>query len=96
MAIEQLNMCTPVQSPHRQSELSYIPEQHGAGQGGENIPYAGSLIAILQPALFNRPPQLVAKSETFRPFRFPRSDPLQDRMDSQNIRRELGVWMVSA
>jgi len=47
-----------------------MPEQHGAVQGGEDIPYGGSCVAILQPALLNGPPQFIGEPETFGPLRF--------------------------
>ena len=46
-----------------------------------NITYIGSCVAVLQPAQFNHPPQFIIESESSRPLRFVRSDPLCNRMD---------------
>jgi len=61
-----------------------------------NSSYIGSCVAVLQPTQFNNPPQFVVESELFSPLRFDRPDPLRNRMDSKNIRRELEVGVVPA
>jgi len=73
-----------------------VPERHSAVQAGENIIDPRPCVSVLQPAQLNNPPQLVAESESFRRLRFLRPNPFHDRVDGQNVRRELEVRMVSA
>jgi hypothetical protein len=78
------------------SETAHVPELRSLVQRIKDILYAGTGVAILQPASFNGPPQSVAESQAFRPLRFLWSNPLQDLIDDHNIRINLDVGMVSA
>ena len=64
--------------PRRVLELPHIPECCSVVQAGEDVFYPGPCVAIPQPAQLNGPPQFVAESKSFRPFRFHRSNPFQD------------------
>jgi len=79
-----------------QVRIPHIPGQHGVVQGEEYIIHPGTCVAILQPASFDGPPQSIAEPELFRPLWLARPNPLHDRVDDQNIRRDLKVGVVSA
>ena len=51
-------------------ELSHVPERRGVVQAGEDIFYAGSCVAVLQPAQLDRPPQVIVQSKPPRLLRF--------------------------
>ena len=78
------------------SAVFHIPESHGVLQTRKDILHARPCIAVLQPAQLNHRPQLVAEPKPFRLLRFPRPNPLHDRISGHNIRRELKVGVVPA
>ena len=80
---------------YHELELSYLPECRSIIQAGENFFYPGPCISILQPTKLDGPPQFVTEAEARRPLRFLRSDSPHDRIDNQDIRRNLKVGMVS-
>ena len=80
----------------RELELSHIPERRSVVQAGNDILHAGPRVAILQPTQLDNPPQLVAEPEAHRSLRFLWSNPLHDRIDDQNVRRNLEEGVVSA
>ena len=61
-----------------------------------DIHYVRSCVAVLQPAPFNSPPQVVIESELISIIRFVRSDPLRNRMDGHDIRWDPKVRVVPA
>ena len=79
-----------------QLELPHIPKRRSIVQTGENIFYPRPRTAILRPAQLNNLPQLITEPNPFRWPRFPRPNPLHDRMDCQNIRLDLEVGVVPA
>ena len=76
--------------------LSRMPQRRSVIQGRKNIFHRGPGVAVLQPAQLNGPPQFVAESKLFCNPRFPRSNPFHDLMDSEDVRLEFEVWVVSA
>ena len=85
-----------IRLPHCELELPHIPECGGIVQAGKDIFHPRPCAAILQPTQLNSPPQFVVESELFNPLRFVRSDPFGDRIDSDNIRRDLDVGVMPA
>ena len=74
----------------------HTPQRRSVIQAGKNILYPGPCVAVLQPAQLNGPPQFVTESKMSCPLRFPRSDPLHNLVDGEDIRLELKEGVVSA
>ena len=64
---------------------SHMPQRRSVIQAGKNIFYPRPYVAVFEPTQLNGLPQLVAESKIFCPLRFPRSDPLHNIVDSEDI-----------